>query len=331
MFHAERQTRGSNFAIQTTLGQACNVVNVDKSLVNALIDFETYRSADWFFLGGPGFGYFENQSLVLMNPNIPEVAEYSFFQGSQNVGSGFTLEFNFRLVGPSGHGFALLIQNSGIVNLNGGASGPNLGVKNMGRSVAVVFDACPNFPTCGGALQLSMHFDSFGGPNSVSSKTRTVFDENVLQNWADGMFHNVKVFYYGVPDWFEVYVDNSLRLVQRGFNLQTVLDRNAFIGFASSSSSSGQGMRVEIKDILVRTVRINFANTVRAVTREDSTAVFVADGRSSKKFTVQMRDACNAIVTVGGLSELGQGRLVLRSSTQGRRLDQDQFSCHRHG
>lgn len=322
MFHCERQTKGSNYAMETTLTQACNVANASPEDSSELIDWKytAYQPAEWFFLSGQGYGYEADGVAYLMKPDIPNAVSYLFNRRSQNLGSGFALEFAFRMSGGGGHGFSLLIHNRGLENLNGGATGPNLGVKNLAKSVAVVFDACADFPQCAGSrMELRMHYDANGLTNNVSNQTKRVYDANVNQKWAtDNALHVVKVYYYATPDWLEVYVDDSLRLVERGFNLQQVLgSRDGYIGFASSSSTQGSQMQVEVSQIVMRTVSVDYSRTLRNQSKPIAAAgggAFVADGWSKATFQISTSDSCNTRYTSGGLGKFAQGRLVLTSN-----------------
>ena len=192
-----------------------------------------------------------------MSPGFTDIVSYFFFTQQILVCSGFTLTFKFMMQG-TGNGFALIVTNTagGILNLNGG-TGPNLGISNVDRSFAVVFDFCPKYPNCDSGVQVRLHYNETGGPNSVLNSTLHVYEPNVLQNWANSTIHSVHMYYYQNPNWFEVYVDNSLRLVQTDFPIRDIVGgNNAWVGFASTSgeSPSQANLTCIISDVVVQTV-----------------------------------------------------------------------------
>jgi len=337
LFQAEREVTESNFKMETTLSEACNVINTDfktngKDVVNA-IDWRqggATRNSDWILIGGPNFpNFMGNGTIQLIQPGIQNVVSYMFYKQQQNTGSGFSLSFTFNATTGAGHGFAVLFHDRklGLSDFNGG-SGPNLGIKNTDNSFAVVFDMCPSFPDCTGTRsQIRMHYKADGDRlNSVSTSTRTVYDNNVVQNWRDGNAHSVEMFYYALPDWLEVYVDNSLRLVERGFSMSRVIGgKDAYVGFVTSTSATGSSQSVYISNVVMKTVKIinRFTNSM-----EDTSLfpkAFIANGRDSVSFTMQTNDACQNAITFGGSSQLVQAKMISTSVSDsppsiGRRL-----------
>lgn len=338
LYHAERQVTQSNFALTTTLSSSCNVVTTDFRTngtdVDNVIDWRVNNlgstlNSDWVLISGPGFGFIgTNRTAILMAPGFPNVVSYMFHKQPQNVGSGFSFSFKFRING-TGHGFSVLFHDRdlGLKDFNGG-TGPNLGIKNTDNSFAIVFDMCPNYPNCVSTTsQVRVHYNDQGNRrNSVSSATRTVYDPTVYQNWQDDKPHVVEVFYYAFPDWLEVYVDNSLRLVERNFSMTRVIgDKDASVGFATSTSVEGSDMSVRIYDVQMKTVKILPRLTLSAEDAQIFPKTFVANGRDFVDFTMLTRDACLNNVTYGGLDDLVKGKLVATSVSDlpvsaGRRL-----------
>ena len=156
-----------------------------------------------------------------------------------------------------------------------------------------------------------------------------MYKRQVVQDWRDNKTHSVEVFYYATPDWLEVYVDNSLRLVQRNFSMISVIGgKDAFVGF-SSASSSGSTMDVRISEVTMKTVKVTPRFTLSAEDPQEFPKAFVANGRDSVTFKVQTRDACQNGLEFGGFSNLVQGRMVATSvspdppSSGRRRLQND--------
>lgn len=338
LFQAERQEYLSNYGLTTTLSAACNVVTVgirDPLNVTTAIDYNngisTTQNSDWTVLAGPGFGIlFANKTAALMIGGIPSVVSYMYLTEPQNVGSGFSLSFQFKMTGL-GHGFAVVFQNSqqGITNLNGG-TGPNLGIAGVNNSFAILFDMCPDYPEsveCNVAhSELSIHYSLDGGPNSAGNATRTVYDPNVIQDWQDSTWHEALVFYYGgKPDWIEVYVDNSLRLVERSFDLEEILNsRNAYVGFTSASSEYST-LDVYISDVQMQIVKVIPQNTYSVEDPKTFPKILIANGEDPVSFTIQTRDACLNNLTFGGYSSQVYGKVISEDvsnvpPSSGRRL-----------
>ena len=332
LFHAERQTVDSNYRLTTTLAEICNVVNsgfrTQGRDVQQAIEWTASgrtNNSDWFILNGPGFGFFlgggSQKAFQLMAAGVPNVVSYLFHSTRHNVGSGFSLSFKFRMsAGASlGHGFAVLIHDreQGLRDMNGG-TGPNLGITNIENSVALLFDMCPEYPApCTGRQQLRLHYNLAGSRrNSPSDFTKRTFDDNVVQDWKDNQDHLVEIFYYETPDRMEVYIDRSLRLVERGFNLAEALGGNdANVGFASSSSDLN-GMNVRITDVVMTTIKVVDRFTAFKEDLATFPKTFVANGRDKLEFKLSTNDACRKQIQFGGLSNRVQGRLVGRIGGQ---------------
>jgi fibro-slime domain-containing protein len=328
MFQAERQTQGSNYLIQTTLSETCNVITADLRTsgldVVTAIDWRTSggntSDLEWKFTGGPGFGFISQRQAVLMISGVSDVASYMFHRSQQNVGSGFSLAFKFLMPSGSGNGFSVLIHDRslGLSDFNGG-TGPNLGIKNTDRSFAIVFDMCPNFPTCTtGYPQLRVHYKKTGDRvNSVSTSTRTVFDPIIYQAWKDNTNHSVEIFYYASPDRLEVYVDNSLRLIERNFSMVDIIgDLNAYVGFAASSGGNVvPTLDIRISDVVMKTVKVTPRFTLLVDSLTDFPKAVIANGRDKAIFTIQTKDACQNLIRFGGKATEVQARLVSRTNT----------------
>ncbi|KAH9261438.1 hypothetical protein BASA81_000082 [Batrachochytrium salamandrivorans] len=326
MFHAERQTLDSNFAMTTTLAETCNVVTskfrTNGADVELAVDWTANgntSNSDWEVVAGPGWGYFEPpKTMVLMAPNVPNAVGYMFYKSNQvNVGSGFSFKFEFQMTGGAGNGFAVLFHNRelGLLNFNGG-TGPNLGIKNNDNSFAVVFDVTnPN------RQELGVHYNVHGDRrNSMSNATKTVYDPDVIQNWKDGTWHSVEVMYYETPDWLEVYLDNSLRLRERNFSMINVIGgRNAHIGFSASSGDNTQYLTTKIRNVALTAVKVVSRNTVsNTVLPVSGTITAVADGRDKASFQISTRDACLKPVQFGGLAGWIQGRMRAPAPAESR-------------
>ncbi|KAH9249760.1 hypothetical protein BASA81_012567 [Batrachochytrium salamandrivorans] len=319
MFHVERQTSESNFALTTTLAATCNVITSDArtngtDVENAIAWTNTgaTTNADWEVIAGPGYGKFaaSGKSISLMVPNVPNAVGYMFYKPNQvNVGSGFSFKFEFQMTGSGGgHGFAVLFHNRqlGLKDFNGG-TGPNLGIKNNDNSFAVVLDVTnPN------RQELGVHYNIQGDRrNNMSNATRTVYDPDVIQNVVDGTWHTIEVVYYLNPDWLEVYMDDSLRLRERNFSMINVIGgRNAYIGFSASSSEEKYSMTTQLRNVVMKTVKVLPKNSLSQVILPEGGLSLMADGRANASFQFSTRDACLNTVQYGGLGGLVQSRMV---------------------
>jgi len=337
LFAMERQTILSDLWLTTTLAATCNVVTTGSrtngtevlTAINWTPGGNTNNS-DWITFYNPGYAFFNPTpfSYTLMSPGVTDVVSYFFFNQQVDVASGFALTFNFMMQG-NGNGFAVIVSNvaGGLTNLNGG-TGPNLGIRNMDHSFAVVFDFCPQYPNCESGIQVRLHYNETGGPNSVSNATLHVYEPSVLQNWADSSTHLVQMYYYQNPNWFEVYVDNSLRLVQTDFPINDIVGgNNAWVGFTSTSgySLAQANLTCVISDVVVQTITeapkfTEFLENIQTFPKN-----FVANGYDTVTFTIQLKDACQNLIQFGGRANEIFGVLKVESRsdeppTIGRRL-----------
>jgi len=104
-----------------------------------------------------------------------------------------------------------------------------------------------------------------------------------------------------------------LRLVDHNFSMQDVIgSRNAYVGFTSASSQSST-MDVSISNVIMKTVKVATRFTESKETLSAFPKQFVANGRDTVSFTMQVKDACQNELNFGGLSTSVSGRLVSTS------------------
>lgn len=332
-FNAERQTLASNFRLTTSLAQTCNVVTTELRTNEkdvevglnwpASANSTNTKRSDFFFLGGPTFAYMEKGDtlLQLMTPNNYYAVGYAFYKTPQNIGSGFRLVFSFNAsasVAVQGDAMSVIFHSRtmGLKNLNGG-SGPNAGIKNLDHSFAVVFDFCTDrgVKNCS-ETSLGLHYNNQGNMmNSASQSTRKVWENVLVNNWKDGRIHQVEILYYSRPDWLEVYVDDDLRLVQRNFDVSSILGgRNAYVGFAASTSE--HDLAISLIKIKMTTVKVpsRFSYFIPSTSLDASS--FVANGRAQATFRIGTKDACKNPVDFGGLGTRIQSCIFTKNACE---------------
>jgi fibro-slime domain-containing protein len=352
-FMAERMTFQSNFLLTTSIVSSCNLISPILDPINDVIrqDISTLSLDNLVLIGGPNFPQIRNgNSIILMQPNIINAVSYAFLKNKFNLGTGFEFDFQFQISGSSGlNGFSVLLHNRkmGLSNFNGG-TGKNLGIKNLDRSIALVFDFCSQVhlpcnhvnQTMKLGLFAPTSLDNYNGPSKENIR---VYDDNIVQDWkTDNQIHKVEVIFYGSPNWLEVYVDNSLRLRVQNFDPKSILDgHNAFVGFASSSDNIGGG-NIEISSLSlhrVQTVVRNSYDVVSTTISDNSNNVVpefrigIADGKLSPDtndtFMIGTRDACNQVVDFGSQSivDVVQAKLI-RSTAGGTTRRQLELNDH---
>jgi fibro-slime domain-containing protein len=309
LFHAERHTAESNFKLTTTLTSSCNVLlsGTPVRIPPGPVSFK--------LLGGDGVAWEQQQQqqqqqqqpsavpemesapamvLRLQSKGDSDSATGAFWRQQHNLGTGFVFEFNFAVDGAT-PGFALVLHRrpGGLRNWPS-SSGGSLGVRWVPNSVALAFDLA------GASPELRLHYNASGpdGFNSArrdSNGTRHVSDL-VSAPLQDGKYHAVKVQYLQRPDWLEVYLDGSLYLRQRGFDLERIIGgRNAYVGFTASAGASAADIR--IRDMHLRTVFIDPSKTKFTTVDGDDESL---RGRRPA-VSIRNYDLCGNRIAFGGL------------------------------
>ena len=139
MFQAERQCFESNFKITTTLAAPCNAANGlnSKRQFDSSTDLTSEKAkTSRTVVINP------DDSFVLTQSGSPHSTSYLWIKEPINVGTGFVIEFDFKVTDlTEGFAFVLHRRPEGLSNLpvSGGA---NLGFKGLTNSLAIVFDLC---------------------------------------------------------------------------------------------------------------------------------------------------------------------------------------------
>ena len=306
LFHAERRVFNSDFSLTTTLTRGCSVLlagsdafswsNASTFFVATGGDF----SSSWGFkLVGSAFDRTTGEIMMVPPGGTTGFVGYAWRKLKQNLGQGFVTEFAFRVlpgrVGDAPEGLALVFHRDarGISDPNGGTGG-NLGVRGFQPGVAVVLDLCADrasmpavadsfelgwdpdlnttapFVSCG-VRELRLHMsrnasvplDAFATASSASLSRRA----RVFAPVADGATHRLRVAYYARPDWLEVYLDDSLYFVLRGFDVRGVLGgTSAWFGLTTATGPRSRDGTVIVSSWGLRAVSIDPTGT-RVVTK----------------------------------------------------------------
>jgi fibro-slime domain-containing protein len=326
MYHAERHTWGSNFAITTTLTSECSVLQSGKVAYSWT---PARLSTDWKLVGGPKSGVVVGGNKIqLTAKNVTSLASYAYLQQQVNVGTGFVAQFTFS-ASSQGEGFVFGVVSDTITDLNGGTGGA-LGFRNMNQSWALAFDFCadrasaPSNPACN-ARETRVHY--LGSPNNVTTNSVSSSTTKVLRaplyapnTLNDDLDHTVVIRYFAKrPPWIEVYIDNDLFLQKRGIALDQVLGgRNAWMGFSAATGATTQSTSdIFIKDFSVQAVAIADDRTQK-LNFPNASVSAIADGRQSINFSVQNFDFCGNKIEFGGFASRAYGQLVLSTSSPTR-------------
>ena len=318
MFQAERRCSQSNFKLTTTLAAPCNAANElnSKKQFDSSTDLtpEKAKTSRTVVVNADG-------SFVLTQSGSPHSTSYLWIKEPINVGTGFVIEFDFKVTDlTEGFAFVLHRRPEGLSNLpvSGGA---NLGFKGLTNSLAIVFDLCRDRSIPGNACKeqrVSVHApDSPGKTNNPSGRTLKVRD-SVMLSLKDSDVHRVKLEYFFIPPALEVTIDESLYLrlmpIDPAKNFQSL---GAFAGFTASSGDEDDAV-VTISNFQVfsvdvessTTVTVDFPNDVVNFTRK----LVLADGEESDGFTIQTRDGCESVINFGGRTTNTEGLFVERAN-----------------
>ena len=336
LYNAERHTTGSNFKVTTSLTFECSILNSGGSVYSWA---PATLAQDFKLVGGKLSSVVVGDTIRLTSASAPNLASYAFLRQQVNIGTGFVLSFQFKVLQPGrGAGFVFALLSQSITNLNGGSGGA-LGFRNMNASWGVAFDFCVDraenltYPPCL-VRETRMHYVNVptsmnNATNATVKKRASLYMPNTLN---DGFQHQVMVRYFGQrPPWIEVYIDDSLFLQERGIDLEQVLDAHqAWVGFTSATGSSAQeSVDLLITDLQVTAVAIADQNT-RPYMPPNATLSAVADGRHPLSFSVQNFDLCGNVITFGGYPERAYAYLKSNVPSAAPTTSQPTVSPHRH-
>lgn len=315
MFQAERQCQDSNFEITTTLAAPCNAANElnSKKQFDAATDMipskvKTSRSV---VLKTDG-------SFDLTVADNPFASSYLWLKEPVNVGTGFVINFNFKVSDlTEGFAFVLHRRNQALSNLPF-SSGANLGFRGLENSLAIAFDLCKDRAVHGTSCKeqrVSIHTTEPGQTNGPTDRTLKVYD-SVLLSLKDNQTHHVKLEYFVIPPALEVTIDGSLYLRQMPINPTEVFQsRAAFVGFTASNGNFIDAS-VTISGFTVFAVDVE-ASTTKTVDfpgdrLEFATKQVLADGQEADGFSVQTYDGCDKLVAFGGRLQNTKGIFIER-------------------
>ena len=319
IFHAERRMTDSNFKMTTNLVSGCTVLRV------GLVTFAQNKSNNnhrW--IKNVGSTVQEDGTIVLTPIGQTGMTGYAFHSLPQNVAQGFTVSFTFRLTGTLSsarvaEGFTVVIHRDslGISNMNGGSSG-HLGARNFENSVVVAFDLCADRTLPGHyerALQdrckireVRVHRAFNGKRSSPASSNTMVLREGInfrVRQLVETRSYRVRIVYYGSnPNWLEVYIDDSLLMALKNFDVARDLgDRHAYIGLTSSTGHLPEHTAgIAITDWKIETIDIEPKYT-QIVIPDLLNEELIADGKKTLSFRLDVKDGCNETVSYGGYGE----------------------------
>ncbi|GBG31018.1 Protein psiK [Hondaea fermentalgiana] len=320
LFHAERQTSASNFAVTTTISESCNVL-LSGSTAQAFP--ETAVASD-FFVSQVDFA---DNGLYLAQQGAPDTPSYAYAESQFNVGTGFKTSFSFT-VGSEGQaqGFAFVVHQleRGLVDLPITTMG-GLNCRYYTNAMAVVFDMCADRQDAAADCslqQVRLHYPSSPGERlDLTSSDVRVYDN--VTTFVPGTTYTVSIEYLESPDWLEVYINGSLYLRQTDFVIADVLGggRNAYMGFTSATGSDAADIFLSSWDVDTVELAANMTTYIGSETfdktgaRVDSASgtssasslTLTGDGESLVGYSVQARDLCDELIEYGGAPELMQG------------------------
>lgn len=324
IFQLERRFSGSNFGIETTLFEGCNIGASGTTTLD-LANLVATNTVDDVLLLSRASSI--NSNNLFLKSEGEETHGYVWTKEKANLAPGFVCSFTFEISSQASEGLALVFHSrpEGLTNLPV-STGKNLNFKGLSNSLAIAIDLCtdrsdPNSGCQGQEVRL--HYP--GSPsetNSVRSSSLRVYD-NILRVMKAKVFKagdaattitvNVQVKYYENPDFLEVFIDKSLFLRESNFSFPDVIgDRAAHVGF----TTSGGDAAVKITDWTLDTVEVFAEKTITDFDTANTTnQIVIADGESlSPGYNLQTRDFCGNLVTRGGLASSVKAKYVERSN-----------------
>ena len=315
IYNAERHTTQSNFKITTSLTYECSIID---SGASAYAWTPATLAQDWRLSGSASI--VASSTIKLSSSLAANAVSFAALRQPLDVAYGFIASFSFT-AGAQGSGFVFALVPPSVSSASGVAGA--LGFNEMNASWAVAFDFCadrasnPANPPCA-SRETRMHYlDVPLSANNVSAATQRARAALYLPNTLnDGFEHTVLVRYFGErPPWVEVYIDDSLFLVQRDIDMQAVLggSRAALAFTASTGALAQEASDIAITDVQVTTVAVADENSRLVVPDAQLTAA--ADGITPVTFTLKTYDLCGNAVGSGGHADRAFAYLAEASTT----------------
>jgi fibro-slime domain-containing protein len=310
LFHAERHTHESNFRLSTTLVSACNVLksgNTSITLSALASSGAAAATGSVAWVTSAGASVDADRGVITLTDGLHRsVSEFVYHPVQQNIGAGFVLEFDFvfpdmRSADSDGFAFVMHSAPDGLDDLPTSSSG-NLGFRFLRNSAVIALDMCPDRPNCAtNAQQLSLYYTKADG--SERTRHRSTEVPNPLNK--NGTITTMRVVYYHNPSYLEVYLNDSLHLVDKAFDPVSILGgRDAYVGFTTGTSAA-YSAAVNITRWEMKTVGVSVSRTsvLGSLAGGDARPVVTADGIDEAAFTIKTVDKCDIPVDGGGLKD----------------------------
>ena len=270
LFHAERQAVLSNFAIISTLTEPLSIDDVGVTG----FDWPAIDDPNFFTIGDqPETSNDGNGSIpliaVLQDSNSNGV-RYLFLERKLLLDKGFIVEVGINISGRSSSGFSILLHNAEVENLplSGRSSrfsefeGIAQEEGSLGLSVDLCKERLEDPENCTQELALVAN----GRAASMLARTP------VVGRLADGRVHVYTIRYTLETEYLEVFIDDSLFLLQSGFQVAD------FIG--SDATTVGISL---FDDSLIPTQSPTFEETIVSIS---SFRVVVGEFRNDELFSI---------------------------------------------
>ena len=224
LFHAERKSTQSNFLIVSTLTEPLSIDDVGVTG----FDWPNVNDPNFFSIGSQMDAIESNGSIplvsVLANSGGNGV-RYLFLERRLLLNKGFIVEVGIIIEGSGSSGFSILLHNADVENLplSGRSSRVSEfeGIAQEEGSLGLIVDLCKerlegltDVANCSQEVSLVAN----GMASSVLARTP------VVGKLADGRIHVYTIRYTLETQYLEVFIDDSLFLLQLGFTAA------AFIG-----------------------------------------------------------------------------------------------------
>ena len=274
LFHAERLHPRSNFAIASTLVAPMSIGDIGLTG----FDWHGGNESEFAFLGSiPTQDQGVNTSLHMLDItdlSHQEEVGYVLLQRKLLVNKGFIVKIGVSISSAGCSGFTVLLQNGEVANLP--LTGRDLRISEFDgvgsaqgeTSLGLTLDLCKNwvkpvFNPSSCEQEIRLH---------TNGQTKTfVARSSIVGKLADGRVHNFVLSYSAATEYLEVFIDDSLYMLQTKFKASDYLGTAA----ANVGISIFQDSIVPVESKLFEDVKVEL----------HSFKVVVAEFRTSHMFT----------------------------------------------
>ena len=227
LFHAERRTLQSNFLISSTLEEPLSIDDVGVTG----FDWPNVNDPNFFSIGSEPKALGVNGSIPLVSiaaNTLGNGVRYMFLERKLLLNKGFIIEVGISITGVGSSGFSVLLHNANVENLPLSGRRSRIsefeGIAQEEGSLGLMVNLCKErFQGLTDAANCSQEMSLVANGKTAAVLARTP----VVGKLADGRIHVYTIRYTLETQYLEVFIDDSLFLLQSSFLASAFIGNDA--------------------------------------------------------------------------------------------------------